>query len=136
MRRHTTAAIASGRARLSLLDCRKAEQKTCERRPRSIVRRCLSSKPISKLIVASVLEEPPHRPNKFAEAAAELETVPALLPTQSIACFQNRIPRMHRRGDIRVTHARVTLHVEPWRTVGALTAKADSGNSELRNNVV
>ena len=43
---------------------------------------------------------------------------------------------MHRRGHKRVAHAGVTLHIEPGRAKSALAAKANSLDSQFRDDVV
>ena len=60
----------------------------------------------------------------------------AHLPAQRVARLQNRIPGVHRCSDISIAHAGVALHIEPGRAKSALSAKTNSGNSQLGNNVV
>ena len=122
-------------AGLALLHRREAQEEAGERRACAVVRRRLRGEAVGELVVAAVLEEAPHGPDEASVAAAELEAVSAPLPTERVARFQYRVPRVHGRGDVRVAHGRVALHVEVWSAERASSAEADAADAEFGDDV-
>src|SRR5256714_2875968 len=125
-----------GNPGLALFYRRQAEQETRQCRTSAVVGGGLGGEAIRELIEAAILKEAPHRPDEIAIAAAQLQTVSSNLPTDCVARFEDRIPGMHRRGDVGVAHSRVALDCEPRRAKCALPAKSNSRNAELGNYVV
>src|SRR5439155_3890845 len=123
-------------AGLALVDCRKPEQVSGQRRSGSIVGSVIRGVAVGELIVAAILEESPHGPNEAAIARAELQAVASFLPAEGIARFPDCVPGFHRGGRIVVTHGRIAMHVEERRAKGPGAAKSYALNSELGNDVI
>src|ERR1019366_10356826 len=83
-----------------------------------------------------VLEKSPHGPDVPAIPPAEFQAVPAVLPAQRVAPFQNRVPRVHRGGRLGIAESGITLDVEPWSAVRVRSAEADALNAQLRHDIV
>src|SRR5205823_3732267 len=123
-------------ASLALLYRWKPKQKAGERGTIMIIEAVLCSESIGELVIAAVLEKPPHRPDEFPIARAEFQAMAPRLPTQRIAAFGNGVPCVHGSRGVGVTHARVALHVKPGRTPCGRSAESDPLDSELRHNVI
>ena len=78
------------------------QQKARQRRAGAVVRSDIRREAVRELVVAAILEEPPHRPDEPLVSAAELQAVAAELPAQRVASFDDRVPRVHRRCRIAV----------------------------------
>ena len=104
------------------------QHETRQRRTGPIIGRRPGGEAAGELIVAAILKESPHGPDVPAVAGAEFHAVPSVLPAHRIAAFDDRVPRVHRRGQETIAECRVTLHVEERRPVGARPAEADTLN--------
>src|SRR5450759_4851319 len=123
-------------ASLALAYGRQPQLEACQGRPGPIVGCGLSGEAVGELVVSAVLEKPPHRPDVPAITPTELQAVPAVLPAQRVAPFQNCVPRTHRGGRVGIAKSGITLDVEPWSAVRVGSAKADALNAQLRHDIV
>src|SRR6202158_482802 len=85
--------------------------------------------PCGVLVVATILEESPHRPDITVEFAPELHAVATALPRIGIPDLDRGVPGMHGRCSKGVTDSRVSLNGKPRGTPGILASEPNSLNA-------
>src|ERR1019366_2952352 len=128
--------IHAGNACLRLPDRGQAQQVTRQSRASSVISQGLCGETVSELVVPAILEKSPHGPDISAVTSAGLQTVTPMLPAQSVAALEDRVPGVHRRSQISVAQPGISLHVEIRRAGCGRPAEADPLNPQLGNDVI
>ena len=125
-----------GDAGLTLADGGRAEEEAGEGGAGAVAGSRTGGEAAGVLVVAAILEEAPHGPDKALVSSADFKVMTSAPKAEGVTAFDNGVPGVHGGGSVTVAERGVALDIEVRCAPCAGAAEAYTLDAKLRDDIV